>query len=44
MKEREGVDVFTPYSNGLDSIPEEWLKKYNKSEEVIGYIETVMSI
>lgn len=29
---------------GLDSIPEDWLKKYNFTEEVLGYIETVVTL
>lgn len=29
---------------GLDSIPEDWLAKYKKIEEVLGYIETVVQL
>ena len=29
---------------GLGSIPEAWLDKYSRSEEVLGYIETLVSL
>ena len=29
---------------GLDGIPEDWLKKYPRTEEVLGYIETVVQL
>lgn len=46
MQELVCVLPFTKCNDrhGLDAIPEDWLKKYPRSEEVIGYIETVVQL
>ena len=36
--------VSIPYRCGLDSIPEEWVFKMNRAEELLGYIETVVPL
>ena len=41
---RETAKVSFPYRYGLDSIPEDWLKKYTFADEVLGYIETVVTL
>ena len=33
---------FSFHRYGLDSIPDDWLAKYKFSDEVIGYISTVV--
>lgn len=33
-----------PYRYGLESIPEDWVLKVTRAEELLGYIETIVQL